>query len=375
MENKKNDIQIIEFSKYVKPDILPAMSTKWTLNGPQNEFYSYVKDCYEGSATNAAIINAFANYIYGEGLIDVNGQNIRKYISRKDLKLMVLDFKTYGGFGVQVIWNSALRPEDKKPLQLRYIPIFKLGLNIDQKTLETTGYWYSFDWKQHGKYKPVYYPKFDGRYKDSDVEISVVQRASSDAFFANPDYLSCLQHCEIEMEIANASINHIKNGFAGTKVVNIPFVPETEELKEEHQRIIKSKLTGSNNTNATIVSFNENPEHKITVDTIEVTELNQQYVHFSEKAEQTIIVGHSAPPILFASTTGGGGLGNNSEEIQTATKMLYRKHINPMREDIIDGLEEIMKFIDAEIELEFQDFEDFNEVDNTTAVDNTTETL
>lgn len=374
VNNNKGTFELFQMSKYTKPSIEPSISTKWTLNGNNNEFFSYIKQCYEGSVTNQSIINGIKNYIYAEGLVSENLDfNIYKYISRQDIKLIVLDYKIYGQFALQVIWNSAKKLEDKRPIYFKYIPVYKLGLNIDKNNQETTGYWYCFDWSNQGKYKPQPFQKFDGRYKfdeknqiGHDVEIFVVQRTSSDPFFSTPDYLPALQYAELEMELANSSINHIKNGFQVGKVVNVPFIPETEELRDELKRQIKKETTGTNASNSVIVGFNDNPDSKITVDTIEVDGLNGQYVHFDEVSEKRIIVGHSAPPILFSGSRDGGGLGNNSEEIKTATQMLYRKIINPMREDILDGLTYLFSFVEPQPRLKFKDFEEFDGLEQET---------
>jgi len=358
MEKLNNDIEVIEFSKYVQPIITPSVNKKWTLNGDNNSFYKYVKECYEGSTTNSGIINGYCNYVYGEGLYEVNGKDINKYIKKGDVRLVVQDYKTYGAYALQIIWNSAKDPKDKLPILMKYVPVFKLGLNLDKNNL-INGYWYSFDWEQQGKYKPVPFNAYTGVYKGNDVEILMVQRPSSNPFFANPDYTPGLQYAQLEMELANSSINHVMNGFQATKVVNCNNgVPPTEELKAEYKRKIINSLTGTGNTNKIVVSFNESSEKGIEVTDIPIVELNQQYVHFEEVAEKKLIIAHSAPPILFAGTRDGGGLGNNSEEIQTATQMLYRKHIYPIRETIIDGLNEIFNVIDPSLDVEFKDFDE-----------------
>lgn len=354
-----NNIEIFEFSKYVQPSILPLISKKWVLNGDNNSFYKYISQCYDGSVTNQAIINGYVSYIYGEGLYDVNGINLSKYISKGDTRLITQDYYTYGAYALQVIWNMA----KTAPIQVKYIPVFKLGLNIDHNTMMTTGYWYSFDWEQQTKYKPMFFHKFDGTYKDEDVEIIMVQRPTSKPFFANPSYVSCLEYAELEMELAHSSISHVKNGFQGGTLVNMNNgVPESNELKELYKRKIIDNLTASGNRNKVIVSFNESAEKAITVENLSVPELNQQYVNFDETAERKLIIGHSAPPILFAGSREGGGLGNNAEELKTATQSLYRKHINPMREVIIDGLMDVFRFINPELDLKFKDFEEFDEV-------------
>lgn len=352
-----DNILVVNMSKYIPIDIKPIIGKDYINNGEQNLIFKTIKDAYDDSTTNAAIIDAYADYIYGDGMLD---PNFYKHMSRGDLRLICRDYKIFGGFTLQVIWDSSEK-DKKKPLSVKYTPIYKYALNIDDRML-VNGYWYSFDWTQIGLYKPKLYPKFDGTYKEGyDVEIVMIQRPSSNPFFSQPDWLPGLKWAQVEGRLSNSALNHIDNGFQGSKVINCNNgIPESEELKALYKRRIIEELTGTNNTNKIIVSFNENAENGIVVDDINVPELNQQYVHFSEEAEKKLIVAHSAPPILFSGSREGGGLGNNAEEIKTATQMLFRKKIYPYREVITDGLRDIFKYIDPEIIIEFKDFDDLN---------------
>jgi hypothetical protein len=82
------------------------------------------------------------------------------------------------------------------------------------------------------------------------------------------------------------------------------------------------------------------------VDRISPPELNQQNV-FCRGAERKLIA-HSAPPVLFAGSNNGSGFSSNADEI-AATKGLYRRHINPMREIILNGLQSVFDLINNEI--------------------------
>jgi hypothetical protein len=62
-------------------------------------------------------------------------------------------------------------------------------------------------------------------------------------------------------------------------------------------------------------------------------------------------------PILFG-VKDGAGLGNNADEMTVALKTLYRSQIKPTREIFIDGLENILSYGGAEVELYFKDFEE-----------------
>lgn len=378
MENKELDysIEVIEMSKHLPIDIKPIIGRKWVLNGEDNSNFKMIKDAYDDSPTNASIINAYCNYTLGEGLVDLAVLNdetksseelkiklaklsVNKYLSKGDAKLIVQDFKTYGAYSVQIIWNAAVKKVDKKPLLIKHLPMNKIGINIDAK-MNVTGYWFCFDWEEKNKYKPQFYEAFTGTYKDKDVEIYVVQRPSSNAFFSQPDWISGLRYAQLEGELANSAINHVLNGFQGTKVVNCNNgVPATEELKAEYKRKIIKDLTGTNNTNKIIVSFNVSKEKGIEVTDIPIPELNQQYVHFAEEAERKLRIAHSASPVLFSGTKEGSGLSNNADEIEMATAMTYRQSINPIRETILDGLHFIFKHIDSSIILDFLDFRTF----------------
>lgn len=365
--DKNTNIEVIELSKYETPIVKPSTFNSWTLFGDKNDYFKYINSCYKGSPTNAGIINGYASYLIGEGLYDVNSNSfVTKIISRDDATLLTKDFKTYGQCAIQIIWNNSTLAKDKKPVEIKYIPIRKIGLNVDDEG-EVNGYWYCFDWEDH-KYKPKFYSKFDGRWKgdldidtDPNVEILMIRRPTDEDFFATPDYEAGLVYANLEAELANSAISHVQNGFQGGALINCNGgVPPTEELKMMYKKKIVDSLTGTNNTNKVIVSFNENSEQAMTIDRIPVDELNSQYESFDERAERKLLIAHSAPSILFSGSREGGGLGSNSEEMIEATKSLFRRHIYPMRETILNSLQYVMDFINPDVELIFKDFEELN---------------
>jgi hypothetical protein len=131
-----------------------------------------------------------------------------------------------------------------------------------------------------------------------------------------------------------------------------------EEVAKEQANKVREKAVGTENQSAVLVSFNEGSEESLVVDQLHPPELNQQNVFYSEEAERKIIVGHSAPPILFAGSGNSNGFSNNADEIAISTKQLYRRNINPMREVILDGLMKVFKVIDSKYNLDFKNFEE-----------------
>lgn len=368
-KNTTNGLMSFEFAKRQPPKFDYIFSNNRVTNGDNNEYFQYIRNCYDNSPTNSTIINSISNYIVGEGLIDkITGNYITKIISRTDMRLITLDYKMYGGFAIQVLWNDAINIEDKKPVKIKYIPFSRIALNIDEE-MEVNGYWYSFDWTRIGMFPPKFYSKFDGKYKnydgddfDPNTEILVIQRPSEHPFFSQPDYQPALVYAEIESELSNDVISNIQNGFQGGSLINFNNgMPPTEELKYQYKKDIMDALTGTSNSNKVIIAFNEDAESAMTIDRIPLQDVNNQNKLFDEMAEQKLIVGHSVPPILFEGIRSGGGFSSNAEEIQTATQSLYRKVIDPMREVILDGLQFVFDTIDENVVLDFKDFDSFVE--------------
>jgi len=344
----------VKMSRYQPIDIKPVYGRKWITNGVNNCNFTVYKDAYDDSPTNASIINAYVNYLFGEGLYDINKQDITEWISEEDVLLMVQDYKIYGGFSCQIIWSKG-----HTILKIEYIPIYKLGVNYNEKNLKIDGFWYSWDWSNKGRYIPKLYPLFTGNYKGNDLEIFSVYRPTAEPFFPIPDYLSGVPWAFVEGELANAGKNHFINAMSDITVINYNNgrIADPELAKKEAQRV-RDKVVGTDNQSTVLVGFNEDADQAIVVDRVSPPELNNQNVFFSEEAERKLIVAHSAPPILFTGSNTGSGFSSNADEIAMATKALYRRHINPMRKVILTGLQFIFKQIDDTIKLDFKDFKE-----------------
>lgn len=356
----------MEMSKHKPIDVKPAYGKDWVLNGKDNYNFKRYKDAYDDSPTNASIINAYVSYMFGDGLIDKNGKELEQWISQEDALLMCQDLKIYGGFSYQVIWSEA-----NTPLKIEYIPIYKLGVRYEEENdYKVDAYWYSFDWLNKWKYKPVLYPKFTGEYKGNPLEIGFYRLPTSEPFFPVPDYFSGLQWAEVEGEQANAAINHYKNAMSDITVINYnggviadPKVAKAEADKRREQ------IVGTDNQSAVVISFNEDAMSATTVDRVSPPELNNQNVFYADEAEKKLIIAHSAPPILFSGSNSGSGFSSNADEISMATKALYRRHINPLRKILLNGLGEVFWLIDNSIILDFKDFDSEDELDNTSNTD------
>ena len=354
----------LEFSEYDSGITKPAIGTRYTLNGTNNENFKKYQDAFDDSPTNSFIIKTIVNYLVGDGLVDRAGLiNPHHFLSKQDLRLLCLDFKTTGSAFPQII-NA-----QKKPIKIKHTPVQRIGLNIniDPKSIdfmEVDGYWYSWDYKEKWKYVPKFIPKFEKRENDNIFEIQHIKQISQEPFFPYPDWFSGIKSARIEAALVDDAINHVLRGFQGKTIINynngdMLSDPAKEKIKEE----IKANWTGTENADGVTISINETAEQAIIVDTIEPRSRNEQFVTYDEVAEIKLMAAHSAMNILFQ-RPGSSGFSNNADEIATATDSLYLGVINPLREVILDYLSEIFTKIEPNCRLDFENFKQENLIKN-----------
>jgi hypothetical protein len=332
------------------------VGTKYVLNGNNNENYKLFSDAYDDSVTNSACINDICNFIVGEGLVDLaNGYNVTAHLSKKDVNLMTLDYKKQGACFFQVVWYEG------KPVKMFHIPIESTALNVD-KDMNINGYWYCYDWSKRYKYIPKFYPIFDGNQPEGNVNIVRIERPSNEPLFPKPDWFSCLRWAQDEGLMAQHSYNDVSTGFSGQKIINwVGGRGLTDDQKDKLADKIAEKFSGIKGKR-TIVSVNNTPENSVVVDNIDPPNVNATYVNYTEEAERKILIAHSYPAILLAGSK--TGFSSNADEIAVATKSVFRRVINPNRETILEGLQEVYKLIDPTIVLDFKNFEEETKLDN-----------
>ena len=343
------DVQTFEFSAYETGITRPSVGQRYTLNGIYNSNFKRYQDAFDDSPTNSFIIKTIVNYIIGNGLVDLNNViNPYDYITKQDLRLICLDFKLFGSSFPQII-NF-----ERKVVKIKHTPVMSAGLEIDKKTMEVTGYFYSYDFKETYKFPPRRIEKFESTNFDDIFQILHIKQLSSEPFFPYPDWFSGLKSAKIEAALIDDAVNHILKGFQGKTIIN---VNNGSMMLEEEKQVIKSKIkeewTGTEKSDGVTVSINESAEQAIVVDTIEPRGRNEQFVTYDETAEIKLMAAHSAMNIIFQ-RPGSSGFSNNADEIATATDSLYLGVINPMREILLDYFNLIFKKINPNCNIDFE---------------------
>jgi hypothetical protein len=356
-------IKIIQLNQYIRPKLTENKSKNWVLNGKNNEFYDYVIGRYNGSPTNAAIINAYIDMFIGNGLApkhnNVSGWvKLKQVLSNTDLRRLVSDF---------VIFNECMfdvvKAKNGKDLGAIYhVPIEKTAPSLVNEENEIDSYWFSNDWKKltatsgnNRSNVPVQYPAWGFEQGEKRHFYKLKPYKAGKEYFSDPDYLAGLPYAEMEEEIANYYISHIKNGLSFGYIVNIPNGKTlSEEQQDEMERKIKEKLTGSSNAGKLVLSFNDVDGQATTVEVVQINDSHKQWEYLTSESRQQIMTAHRVvSPMLFG-IKDSTGFGNNADELDTAEAQLYKRVIQPKQKMFLEALDEILNAYGIHVDLYFR---------------------
>lgn len=353
-------MKIIQLNNYVKPVLEEVRGKEWVLNGKNNDYFDYVKDRYIGSPTNAAIIDTYRSLTFGKGLAAKNASRkplewvkLLSILDKKDLKKIVDEFLLQGNAAFQVIQNK----QGNEPAKIKHIPVKTLAPQKANEDGEVEGYWYCTSWKDYRKaeFEPQYVEKWT---PDTKAAISIVyiNDCESDInYYSLPKYQSGLQYAEMEEEVSNYYINHIKNGFSFGYIVNMNNgTLENEEQREEVRRRMKHQLTGSSNAGKMVIQFNDGKEAASTIEPIIENASHKQWETVNKEAEEKLMRSHRVvSPMLFG-IKNNTGLGNNADELDTALKLTMDMVINPVQYFILDFIEPVLQAAGVNLDLYFK---------------------
>jgi len=349
-----NNSKVIELSQYTTPVITESRNEGWVEFGEKNNHYNFLIDRFQNSATNNAVINNICKLIYGRGITALDAAqkptdyaNFLSLVSKDDIKRIISDAKMLGQSAIQVHYNKK-----REVVKFLHLPVNLVRPEKCNEEGDIVGYYYSDNWQKTREYKPQRFDAF-GTSK-SEIEILMIQPYSAGMkYFSYVDYQGALDYCLLEEKVSEYLINEVSNSFAPTTIINFNNGQATPEQKRQIAEDVTNKLTGSTGKKV-IISFNDNPEAKTTIDTIQLQKAADQYQYLSDEARNKILVGHNVTsPLLFGIST-STGFSSNADELKNSAILFDNMVIRPYQELIIDAFDKILAVNGISLNLEFE---------------------
>lgn len=307
-----------------------------------DDFFDAVNTTYNVSTTNSACIEGIADLIYGKGLYSKNSafnEILQKLIPQEETKRVAFDLKLFGNAAYQVYWNA----EHTKIVKMYHIPVQTLRAEKIGNNTRIQNYYYCIDWNDQRKIKDKKtIPAFGT--SDEKMEILYIKNYQPGLYYYSlPDWVAAMQFAVAEGEISNLHINNITNGFLPAVMLNFNNgIPGPEE-RETIEDLVQAKFTGTDNAGRFMLSFNDDPNTKPTLDVIDIPNLHEKYDYVAEYTQDRILVAHRVTsPLLFGIRTKNNGFSSQSEEMKTAFSIMQTMTISPFQNLILNALDMVL---------------------------------
>ena len=374
-EKKASTIRMVSLSTYTSPEVIEVKNKDWVAYGEDNDYFQYLIDRYNGSPTNNAIINGITQMIFGNGLDATDSQEkpaeyaqMKSLFSEELQERCASDLKAMGNCAIQVVYNEA----HTRITECHHFPVETLRSGKCDADGEVNMYFYSSDWtKINNRRKPEPIPAF-GK-SGQPIEILYIKPYKTGFYYYSPvDYQGGLQYCELEEEVSNFHLNNIMNGMAPSMMINFNNGTPTEEEQQDIERSIQSKFSGTSNAGRFILSFNDNNTNQSTIEPVQLSDAHNQYQFLSDESMRKIMVAHRVISPMLLGIKDNSGLGNNAEELKTASILMDNTTIRPFQNLLIKkGYNEILAFNNIALNLYVKTLQPLEFNDLTNAVNKT----
>ena len=367
-------IHIVNMASHTRPEVTETYGDNWINYGEDNDYYTYLIDRYNGSATNNASINGIVEMIYGKGLQVMgeeegssNHEKIKEIFPKEDIRRACYDYYMLGQCAFQIIYSKS----GKQIMPLVHMPVETLRAEKASNGV-IKGYYYHPNWKEakkHGKNKPKRFPAF-GHGNKKQVEILFIKPYRAGYFYYSPvSYQGGLQYAELEEEIANYHLSNIQNGLAPSMLINFNNGVPSEDDRLIIEKKIQEKFAGSSNAGRFILAFNDSRELAASIEPVILSDAAEQYQFLADESRNKVMVSHRIVSGMIVGIKEQTGLGNNAEELQTASTLMDNIVIRPYQVTILDALEKVLEYngIEGE-ELYFKTLQPLEFTDLTNAI-------
>ena len=353
-----SNIRFVNLSNYTTPEVKEYRDKDWVAYGESNNYFQYLIDRYNGSATNNAIINGISELIYGKGLDATDSSRkpdeyaqMKSLFSKDCLRKVTADLKMMGQCAFQVIYSK----DHTRVTEVFHMPVESLRAEKCNEDGDIEAYYYAKDWSavKDKKETPMRIPAFG--YSQEGIEILYIRPYRAGFYYYSPvDYQGGLQYAELEEEVANYHLNNIKNGMSPSMLINFNNGVPTEEERYMIESRIGEKFSGTSNAGKFILAFNDNKEMSATIEPVQLSDASDQYQFLADEAMRKLMVAHRVTSPMLLGIKDQSGLGNNADELKTASTLFDNTIIRPFQEMILDGVDKILAFNDISLNLYFK---------------------
>lgn len=356
MRNTPEGLYSIKGSKFEALD-LPVIQEQrgkdYIKFGVDNLFPQQLIELYDSSAMNHTCIDAIQDGIYGEGIVDYGGEYINTEGETIDdvFERIALDYTLFGGYALNLIWNK----EGTRIAEIYHLPFANVRSGKPDDEDKIHSYYYSSDWSQIRKYKPVEYKCFDptDNKKDNASQIYYCKDYNpGQEIYPLPAYIGGVNDIQLDARVSRFHNANISNGLAPSMFVQFRNgIPNPEERRDIY-REIEDTFSGEENAGRFFLAFSE-PGKELQVTPIENAN-DDYYLTLEQRITSRILTAHRITSPLLLGIKDGAGFSSNADEIVTSYSHFMNTVVRPKQTKILNTYGYILKLAGFNVKLEVE---------------------
>jgi hypothetical protein len=337
-----NNIKVLELQALDLPIFQEVRGKDWVSFGKDNLYPDKIIELYNTSAMNGTAINSITDAVKGEGIVEIGDMIVNQLgETLNDIYAKIaLDFVLHNGYVLNVIWNRA----GDKIVEIYHLCFDKVRSGKLDENDNVNEYFYSSNWKNTRKYRPVRYKSYDTTDNRGDNASQIYycfDYTPGNMIYPLPSYVGALNDIQLDARISKYHNGQISNGFSGGIFINLPAGEPTPEEQRIIYRDLVNSFTGEDNAGRLFLSFSEGSELAPQIQSI--TSANDDYyVTLEERVSSRILTAHRITSGRLIGVSDSNGFSNNAQEIEVAYTHFASTAIEPKQKKINKGLDKIM---------------------------------
>lgn len=352
------------------PSAIEKNGQDWVSFGHNNLYPQDLNKLVKKSAMQSAIIQTKAkmmsgNYFLFNGvqteeesnaLLESNVQlkdfigNVNGNYDLIDMREKLADdYQRYGAMAIEVVWSM----DWSKIATIKYIPVanVRCGKMVNDKV---TCYYYSRDWANTNKCKPIEIKAFDEKNRTDYNQLIYIKNGNLE-YYGEPSYESALTWISVDSRLGTFHDSNIRNGFNMGMSITVFGAPADDEKRDEIVSQIKKQYQGEYNAGKVSIFFCDTPDTATQIKPIEVSNLDKQLLQLSDQSVSHILTANRATsPLLFGIST-AGQLGGGTE-LETAYKIFNNSVVAPDRKVLEKLFNKLLKINNIPVTIKLQEF-------------------
>ncbi len=322
--------------------VIKRSRSGWVSYGAANDFPQKIIMNVNRSPVTKAIIDSTVTYICGKGIRDT-GKSVNSYVSNPNpkntwddiLEPLAKDYKTFGGFYLQVVLNK-----DGITVSVFHQDFSEVRVGQTTEEGDPLTFRISKDWKKATHSKTLELNIWPGVHEAKPGIVYISHHWDYEpglSLYSIPGWYASIDYVKADGKLGPFYNNSISNGFTPSVIISMPSSPP-QEKKEEIQEQMEEAFGGVEGASSIMILWGEGKDVKPEIVPFSAAGNADIYNKVEGIIFQKIVSSHRLASPTLAGVSGSGNLSGNAAEIIDSYVLYNFTVVEKLRRKILDAL-------------------------------------